>query len=116
VKATSSSQGLWWFTRKPSGYSVEPQSRGRRPGVAVRPKPACPVWRTGLTGLGLQGAGSFEAEDTHRDRKACVEATRSAATEHLSDGATKTIPKVPLVGVNSSLGFRRILVFRLSSI
>jgi hypothetical protein len=39
AEATSSSQGLRWFTRKPSGYSAEPQSRGQRPGVAVRPKP-----------------------------------------------------------------------------
>jgi hypothetical protein len=28
-------------------------------------------------------------EDTRRDRKACVEATRSAVAEHPSDGATK---------------------------
>jgi hypothetical protein len=50
--------------------------------------------RTGLenrlTGLGSQGTGSFEAEYTRQDRKACVEATRSAVAGHLSDGATKT--------------------------
>jgi hypothetical protein len=40
AEATSSSRGLRWFTRKSSGYSAEPQSRGRRPGVAVWPKPA----------------------------------------------------------------------------
>jgi hypothetical protein len=39
AEATSSSRGLRWFTRKPSGYSVEPQSRGRRSGMAVRSKP-----------------------------------------------------------------------------
>jgi hypothetical protein len=32
---------------------------------------------------------SFVAEDTRRDRKACVEATRRAVTGHPSDGATK---------------------------
>jgi hypothetical protein len=90
AEATSSSRGLRWLTIKPSGYSVEPQSRGRRPGVAVRPKPAWPVWKTGLTDLGSQGAGSFEAEDTCRDFKACVEATRSVVVWHPSDGATKT--------------------------
>jgi hypothetical protein len=50
VEATPSSWGLQWFTRKPLGYSVEAQSRGRRldeevqpprpvncPGGAVRP-------------------------------------------------------------------------------
>jgi hypothetical protein len=47
-------------------------------------------WRTGLTGLGSQGARSFEAEDTRRDRKACVEAMGSAVAGHPSDGATKT--------------------------
>jgi hypothetical protein len=82
--------------------------------VAVWPKQVWPVWRTGLIGLGSQGAGSFEAEDMRRDRKACVEATRSAVAGHPSDGATKT--KVPLVGVYPSLGFRGILVFQLSSI
>jgi hypothetical protein len=47
-------------------------------------------WRTGLTGLGSQGTGSFEAEDTRRDRKACVEATWNAVVGHPSDGVTKT--------------------------
>jgi hypothetical protein len=30
AEATPSSRGLQWFTRKPQGYSVEPQNRGRR--------------------------------------------------------------------------------------
>jgi hypothetical protein len=30
----------------------------------------------------LQGSGSFEAEDTHRDRKASVEAMRSTVAGH----------------------------------
>jgi hypothetical protein len=34
---TSSSQGLQSFTRKPLGYSVEPQNRGRRRDKEVRP-------------------------------------------------------------------------------
>jgi hypothetical protein len=98
AEATSSSRGLRWFTRKSPGYSAEPQSRGRRPGVPVRPKPARPVWRTGLTGLGSQGAGSFETEDTRRDRKACVEATRSAVAGHPSDGLMKTNSQSALGG------------------
>jgi hypothetical protein len=53
--------------------------------------------KTGLTGLGSQGAGSFEAEDTRQDRKASVEATRSAVTGHSSDGPMKTNSQVPLV-------------------
>jgi hypothetical protein len=43
-----------------------------------------------MTSLGSQGAGSFVAEDTRWDGKACVEATRSAVAGHPSDGATKT--------------------------
>jgi hypothetical protein len=51
-----------------------------------------------LTGLGSQGAGSFEAEDTRRGRKACVEATRGAVAGHPSDGATKTTSQSALGG------------------
>jgi hypothetical protein len=98
AEATSSSRGLRWFTKKSPGYSAEPQSRGRRPGVAIWPKLAWPVWRTGLTGLGSQGAGSFEAEDTRRDRKAWVETMRSAVAGHPSDGATKTNSQSALGG------------------
>jgi hypothetical protein len=35
AEATPSSRGLQWFTRKPLGYSVEPQNRGRRRGGAA---------------------------------------------------------------------------------
>jgi hypothetical protein len=37
AEATPSSQGLQWFTRKPLGYSVEPQNRDRRLNEEVRP-------------------------------------------------------------------------------
>jgi hypothetical protein len=37
-------------------------------------------------------------EDTRRDRKACIEATRSAVAGHLSDGATKTNSRSALGG------------------
>jgi hypothetical protein len=40
AEATSSSRGLQWFTRKPLGYSVEPQNRGRRLDEEVRPPQA----------------------------------------------------------------------------
>jgi hypothetical protein len=46
---------------------------------------------------------SFEAEDTRRDRKACIEAKRGAVAGHPSDGATMRIPKVPLRGVYPSI-------------
>jgi hypothetical protein len=59
--------------------------------------PAC-LAETGLTGLGSQGTGSFEVEDTRRDRKACVEAMRDAVAGHPSDGAMKTNSQSALGG------------------
>jgi hypothetical protein len=77
-------------------------------GRATKPRPktgrGCLVetgltgWRTDLTGLGSQGAGSFEVEDTRQDRKACVEATRSTVAGHPSDGAMKTDSQSALGG------------------
>jgi hypothetical protein len=54
-----------------------------------------------MTGLGSQSAGSFEAEDTRQDRKACVEATRSAVAGHLSDGENLKTSKTALEGLVS---------------
>jgi hypothetical protein len=60
AEATPSSRGLQWFTRKPLGYSVEPQTRGRRLNEEVRlPRPVQPHRRGGQTacaGLTAQGA------------------------------------------------------------
>jgi hypothetical protein len=65
--ATPSSCGLQWFTRKPLGYSVEPQNRVRRLNEEARPprlvQPprrggytarAGQITRAGLTALGGQ--------------------------------------------------------------
>jgi hypothetical protein len=61
AEATPSSRGLQWFTRKPLGYSVEPQNRGRRLDEDVRPpRPVQPPRRGGQTawaGLTAQGGG-----------------------------------------------------------
>jgi hypothetical protein len=47
---TPSSWGLQWFTRKPLGYLVEPQNRGRRLDEEVwPPRPVQPPRRGGLT-------------------------------------------------------------------
>jgi hypothetical protein len=43
-------------------------------------------------------SGDFEAEDTRRDRKACVEAKLVAVAEHPSDGAMTKISKFALEG------------------
>jgi hypothetical protein len=53
AEATPSSWGLQWFTRKPLGYSVEPQNRGRRLDEGVRPpRPVQPPRRGGQTAWG----------------------------------------------------------------
>jgi hypothetical protein len=50
AEATPSSRGLQWFTRKPLGYSVEPQNRGRRLDEEVQPpRPIQPPRRGGQT-------------------------------------------------------------------
>jgi hypothetical protein len=50
AEATPSSRGLQWFTRKPLGYSVDPQNRGRRLDEEVRPpRPIQPPKRGGQT-------------------------------------------------------------------
>jgi hypothetical protein len=40
----------------------------------------------------------FEAEDTRRDRKACIEAKQVSIAGHPSDGVTKTISQSALGG------------------
>jgi hypothetical protein len=80
--------GLRRFTTKPSGYLVEPQNQDRRLGGQSRD---------------LGAPRSFEAEDTRRDRKACVEAKRSAVAGHPFDSATTRIPNVRLGGVYPSI-------------
>jgi hypothetical protein len=50
-----------------------------------------PVW-------GHRVSGSFEAVDTRRDRRDCVEAKRSAVTGHPSDGVTTTTSQSALGG------------------
>jgi hypothetical protein len=50
AEATPSLRGLQWFTRKPLGYSVEPQNRGRRLDEEVQPpSPVQPPKRGGQT-------------------------------------------------------------------
>jgi hypothetical protein len=46
-------------------------------------------------------SGIFEAKDTHRDRKACVEAKQVAVTGHPSDGESLKISKTAPEGIVS---------------
>jgi hypothetical protein len=64
-------EGFWWFTRKPLGSLVDPQSKDRRTedGGAAAPDRFDRSDQCATT-----QSGYFESEDTRRDRKACVEA------------------------------------------
>jgi hypothetical protein len=68
AEATPSSRGFQWSTRKPLGSLVDPQSQDRRTedgGAAASDRSdQCATMQS----------GDFEAEDTCRDRKTCIEA------------------------------------------
>jgi hypothetical protein len=55
----------------------------------------------------------FKAEDTRRDRKACVEAKQVAVVGHLSDGENLKTSKTALEGLVSLVVGKGILDFRM---
>jgi hypothetical protein len=70
------------------------------------PKTVLQQRQTGLTGgsdrsdrCATTQSGIFEAEDTRRDRMACVEATQGAVAGHPSDGENIKNSKSPLRGL-----------------
>jgi hypothetical protein len=69
------------------------------------PKTVLQQLQTGLTGGSDQCAtaqsGDFEAEDTRRDRMACVEAKQGAVTGHPSNGEDLKTSKTTLEGLVS---------------
>jgi hypothetical protein len=67
---------VWWFSHKTIG--------GRFLGLGLKTKFEGPTRRRRDPGV----SGSFEAEDTRRDRMACVERTWGAAKAWPSDGKT----------------------------
>jgi hypothetical protein len=101
-----------WVTRLRHKTEAEDSTRrcghpGRfnRPGGAVRPPGAGQIHRAGLTAQGGRSdrpgrrrPSSFEAEDTRRDRKACVKATQGAVAGHPSDGENVKNSKSALEG------------------
>jgi hypothetical protein len=66
----------WWFSHKTIG--------GRFLGLGLKTKSEGPTRRKRDPGV----SGSFEADDTRRDRMACVVRTRGAAKVWPSDGKT----------------------------
>jgi hypothetical protein len=69
-------RGVWWFAHKTIG--------GRFLGLGLKTKSEDPTRRRRDPGV----SGSVEAEDTRRDRMACVGRTRGAAKVWPSDGKT----------------------------
>jgi hypothetical protein len=72
------------------------------------PKTVLQQCQTGLTGgehrsyrCATTQSGIFEAEDTRRDRKACVEAKQVAFAGHPSDGESLKTSKTTLEGLVS---------------
>jgi hypothetical protein len=69
-------RGVWWFAHKTIG--------GRFLGLGLKTKSEGPTRRRRDPGV----SGSFEAEDTRRDRMACIWRTRGATKAWPSDGKT----------------------------
>jgi hypothetical protein len=72
------------------------------------PKTVLQQCQAGLTGeehrsdrCAMTQSGIFEAEDTRRDRKACVEAKQVAVAGHPSDGESFKSSKTALEGLVS---------------
>jgi hypothetical protein len=102
VEATSSSLGFQWFTRKPLGSLLIHKAKTEEPKTVLQ------QLQTGLTGgsdrsdrCATTQSGDFEAEDTRRDRMACVEATEDAVAGHPSDGEDMKTSKTALEGLVS---------------
>jgi hypothetical protein len=114
--ATPSSRGFQWFTGKPLGSLVDPQSQDQRTedGAAATPdrsdrwvRPVRPV-PTGLTGeehrsdrCAKTQSKIFKAEDTRRDCMACVEAKQGAIAGYPSYGENLKTSKTTLEGLVS---------------
>jgi hypothetical protein len=102
AEATLSSRGFRWFTRKPLGSLVDPQSQDRRTedGAAAVPDRS-DRWGAPVLPVATTQSGDFEAEDTRRDRMACIEATQGAVAKHPSDGEDMKTSKSALEGLVS---------------
>jgi hypothetical protein len=84
------------------------------------PKTVLQQCQTGLTGeehrsnrCAMTQSGIFQAEDTRRDRKACVEAKQVAVAGHPSDGESLKTSKTALERLVSLVvrkGYFRLLV------
>jgi hypothetical protein len=80
AEATPSSRRLQWFTRKPLGYSVEPQNRGRRLDEEMQPpRPVQPPRRGGQTAW-----AGVTAQEGRSDRLAGLTAQGGSLTARVT--------------------------------
>ena len=78
--------GVWWFAHK--------TIRGGFLGLGLKTEPEGPTRRRRHPGM----SGSFEAEDTRRDRGACVGRTRGLVDAWPFDELNHVLTKMPLCG------------------
>jgi hypothetical protein len=85
AEATPSSRGFRWFTRKPLGSLVDPQSQDRKPKTEVQQH------RTGLTGVRRRSPETSKRRTHVGIARLASRLSKFAVAGHPSDGAmTKT--------------------------
>jgi hypothetical protein len=99
AEATQSSRGFQWFTENHWFLWLIHKTKTEEPKMEVQQR------QTGLTGgsdwCATTQSRIFEAEDTRRDRMACVEAKQGVVTGHPSDGENLKTSKTTLEGLVS---------------
>jgi hypothetical protein len=99
AEATPTWGGFRWFTRKPLGSLVDPQSHDRRTEDGDAMARSLTNEEHWSDRCATTQSRDFEAEDTRRDRNACVEAKKVAVAGHPSDGAMTRFPISPSRGM-----------------
>jgi hypothetical protein len=103
AKATSSSRGFRWFTRKPIGSLVDSQSQDRRTEDGDAAAPDRSDWWVSPVGTGLTGVRRCSPETSKRRTRVSIARLASrlskfAVAGHPSDGVMKTISQSTLGG------------------
>jgi hypothetical protein len=105
--------GDWWRLHRVRGVSSGSPENHWVPWLIHKakteePKTVLQQLQTGLTGgsnrsdrCATTQSGIFEAEDTRRDRMACIEAKQGAVAGHPSDGQKLKTSKTALEGLVS---------------
>jgi hypothetical protein len=111
AEATPSSWGLQWFTRKPLGYSVEPQNRGRRLDKEARPpRPVEPPRRGGQTAWGRSdcpGRSNRPGGRSDRPGRRCQDASKRRTRVGIARLASR-LSRLRSPGIRPMKKFRRL--------